>query len=74
MRKGDIRATYLGRLEDIQPFAFLVFPPWFLEKNPEAARSLRVLAPFDDTFRLARDFRRSARLSRPQATTYCPWT
>ncbi|KAL1430634.1 hypothetical protein MTO96_014828 [Rhipicephalus appendiculatus] len=52
LRKGDIRATYIGRLEDIQPFAFLVFPPWFLEKNPEAARSLRVnqhrlTTPFD---------------------------
>nr|XP_037276618.1 LOW QUALITY PROTEIN: uncharacterized protein LOC119169692 [Rhipicephalus microplus] len=52
MPKGDIRATYIGRLEDIQPFAFLVFPPWFLEKNPEAARSLRVnqhrlTTPFD---------------------------
>ncbi|KAH7969388.1 hypothetical protein HPB52_017543 [Rhipicephalus sanguineus] len=52
MRKGDIRTTYIGRLEDIQPFAFLVFPPWFLEKNPEAARSLRVnqhrlTTPFD---------------------------
>ncbi|KAH8026525.1 hypothetical protein HPB51_021137 [Rhipicephalus microplus] len=52
MRKGDIRATYLGRIEDIQPFAFLVFPPWFLQENPEAARSLRVnqhrlTTPFD---------------------------
>ncbi|KAH7969390.1 uncharacterized protein LOC119381845 [Rhipicephalus sanguineus] len=52
MRRGDIRATYIGRLEDIQPFAFLVFPPWFLEKHPEAAQSLRVnqhrlTTPFD---------------------------
>ncbi|XP_075543841.1 uncharacterized protein LOC142578328 [Dermacentor variabilis] len=52
LRFGDVRTTYIGRLEDIQPFAFLVFPPWFLEKNPEAARSLRVnqrrlTTPFD---------------------------
>ncbi|KAH6935681.1 hypothetical protein HPB50_008003 [Hyalomma asiaticum] len=52
IRTGDIRTTYIGRLEDIHPFAFIVFPPWFLEKNPEAARSLRVnqrrlTTPFD---------------------------
>nr|XP_050040400.2 uncharacterized protein LOC126537432 [Dermacentor andersoni] len=52
LRFGDVRTTYIGRLEDIQPFAFLVFPPWFLEKNPEAARNLRVnqrrlTTPFD---------------------------
>ncbi|KAL1430635.1 hypothetical protein MTO96_014829 [Rhipicephalus appendiculatus] len=52
LRKDDIRTTYIGRLEDIQPFAFLVFPPWFLQKNPEAARGLRVnqhrlTTPFD---------------------------
>ncbi|XP_037557786.1 uncharacterized protein LOC119434799 [Dermacentor silvarum] len=49
---GDVRTTYIGRLEDIQPFAFLVFPSWFLEKNPEAARNLRInqrrlTTPFD---------------------------
>ncbi|XP_065296325.1 uncharacterized protein [Dermacentor albipictus] len=52
LRFGDVRTTYIGRLEDLQPFAFLVFPPWFLEKNPEAARNLRVnqrrlTTPFD---------------------------
>ncbi|KAH6935686.1 hypothetical protein HPB50_008008 [Hyalomma asiaticum] len=30
MRVGDIRTTYVGRMEDIHPFAFIVFPPWFL--------------------------------------------
>ncbi|XP_037567982.2 uncharacterized protein LOC119448842 [Dermacentor silvarum] len=52
LRSGDVRTTYIGRLEDIQPFAFLIFPPWFLEKNPEAARNLRInqrrlTTPFD---------------------------
>ncbi|KAH6935682.1 hypothetical protein HPB50_008004 [Hyalomma asiaticum] len=52
IRTGDIRTTYIGRMEDNHPFAFIVFPPWFLEKNPEAARSLRVnqrrlTTPFD---------------------------
>ncbi|XP_049522477.1 LOW QUALITY PROTEIN: uncharacterized protein LOC125945001 [Dermacentor silvarum] len=52
LRSGGVRTTYIGRLEDIQPFAFLVFPPWFLDKNPEAARSLhvnqrRLTTPFD---------------------------
>lgn len=42
LRFGDVRATYIGKFEDRQPFAFVVFPPWFLEQNPEAARSLRV--------------------------------
>ncbi|XP_075749335.1 uncharacterized protein LOC119173010 [Rhipicephalus microplus] len=41
MRFGDNRATYMGKFEDRQPFAFVVFPPWFLQKNPEAAQSLR---------------------------------
>ncbi|KAL3205086.1 hypothetical protein MRX96_011401 [Rhipicephalus microplus] len=41
MRFGDNRATYIGKFEDRQPFAFVVFPPWFLQKNPETAQSLR---------------------------------
>ncbi|XP_037567014.1 uncharacterized protein LOC119446613 [Dermacentor silvarum] len=40
LRFGDSRATYIGKFEDRQPFAFLVFPPWFLDENPKAARSL----------------------------------
>ncbi|KAH7959442.1 hypothetical protein HPB49_011201 [Dermacentor silvarum] len=52
LRFGDYRSTYIGKFEDRQPFAFVVFPPWFLEQNPEAARSLRVnqfrlTTPFD---------------------------
>ncbi|XP_049522478.1 uncharacterized protein LOC125945003 [Dermacentor silvarum] len=52
LRFGKVRTTYIGRLEDIQPFGFLVFPQWFLDKNPEAARSLhvnqrRLTTPFD---------------------------
>ncbi|XP_072140146.1 uncharacterized protein [Dermacentor andersoni] len=39
---GDLRASYIGKFEDSQPFAFVIFPQWFLEQNPEAARSLRV--------------------------------
>ncbi|XP_077507435.1 uncharacterized protein LOC144118359 [Amblyomma americanum] len=51
-RYGGLRATYIGRFEDRQPFAFLAFPPWFLKQNPEAARSLhinqnRLTTPFD---------------------------
>lgn len=42
LRFGDVRATYIGKFEDRQPFAFLAFPPWFLRANPEAERSLRV--------------------------------
>ncbi|KAH9377060.1 hypothetical protein HPB48_011033 [Haemaphysalis longicornis] len=42
LRFGDVRATYIGKFEDRQPFAFLAFPPWFLSANPEAERSLRV--------------------------------
>ncbi|KAH7953490.1 hypothetical protein HPB49_009558 [Dermacentor silvarum] len=52
MRFGDSRASYIGKFEDRQPFAFVVFPQWFLEQNPEASRSLRVnqfrlTTPFD---------------------------
>ncbi|XP_077509469.1 uncharacterized protein LOC144120695 [Amblyomma americanum] len=52
LRFGDMRATYIGTFEDREPFAFLAFPPWFLKKNPEAARSLRInqrrlTTPFD---------------------------
>ncbi|KAL3203428.1 hypothetical protein MRX96_011967 [Rhipicephalus microplus] len=52
MRFGENRATYIGKFEDRQPFAFIVFPPWFLQKNPEAAQSLRtnqhrLTTPFD---------------------------
>ncbi|XP_077534400.1 uncharacterized protein LOC144146317 [Haemaphysalis longicornis] len=52
IRYGDARTTYIGKLEDRQPFAFLAFPPWFLRAHPEAARSLRVnqrrlTTPFD---------------------------
>lgn len=42
LRFGDVRATYIGKFEDRQPFAFLVFPPWFLKQNPEAAHNLRI--------------------------------
>lgn len=41
LRFGDARATYIGKFEDRQPFAFVVFPPWFLRQNPEVARTLR---------------------------------
>ncbi|XP_065310750.1 uncharacterized protein [Dermacentor albipictus] len=52
LRFGDSRATYIGKFEDRQPFAFVVFPQRFLDANPKAARSLfynqfRLTTPFD---------------------------
>ncbi|KAH9377053.1 hypothetical protein HPB48_010257 [Haemaphysalis longicornis] len=41
-RMGGVRSTFMGKLEDRQPFAFIAFPPRFLRAHPEAASSLRV--------------------------------
>jgi hypothetical protein len=52
MRFGDIRQTYMGKLEERLPFMFLVFPEWFKVKYPNIATNLRTNAhrlttPFD---------------------------
>ncbi|CAN7988482.1 unnamed protein product [Ixodes hexagonus] len=41
-RFGDIRSTFIGRYEDRQPFAFLLFPRWFLDSHPGVAKNLRL--------------------------------
>ncbi|EEC09725.1 conserved hypothetical protein [Ixodes scapularis] len=41
LRFGDVRSTFIGKYEDRQPFAFLIFPRWFLEAHPDVARNLR---------------------------------
>ncbi|CAN8006928.1 unnamed protein product, partial [Ixodes hexagonus] len=52
IRFGDARATFMGKYEDRQPFAFLIFPRWFLDAHPDVARNLRrnqrrLTTPFD---------------------------
>nr|XP_037270334.1 uncharacterized protein LOC119161939 [Rhipicephalus microplus] len=51
-RFGESRYSFIGKFEDRQPFAYVVFPKWFLEQNPRAARSLlvnqlRLTTPYD---------------------------
>ncbi|CAN7984935.1 unnamed protein product, partial [Ixodes hexagonus] len=41
IRFGDVRTTFMGKYEDRQPFAFLIFPRWFLDAHPDVARNLR---------------------------------
>ncbi|XP_064469000.1 uncharacterized protein LOC135383502 [Ornithodoros turicata] len=52
IRYGNIRTTFIGRYEDRQPFAFLVFPRWFLNANPAVLNALeanqkRLTTPYD---------------------------
>lgn len=52
MRSGDFRMTYAGMLEERLPFAHLVFPRWFGDKYPNAAKNLitntrRLTSTFD---------------------------
>ncbi|XP_042893920.1 uncharacterized protein LOC122267820 isoform X2 [Penaeus japonicus] len=52
IRFGDIRQTYAGLLEERLPYFFVLFPPWFREKYPEAWKSLstntkRLVSNFD---------------------------
>ncbi|XP_064460696.1 uncharacterized protein LOC135370786 [Ornithodoros turicata] len=41
MRYDAIRATFIGKFEDRQPFAFLAFPRWFLNKHPDVRKALK---------------------------------
>ncbi|XP_064462747.1 uncharacterized protein LOC135373551 [Ornithodoros turicata] len=40
LRFGSFRNTYVGWYEDNLPFAFLLFPDWFLERYPQYAKAL----------------------------------
>lgn len=52
IRWGSFRSTYQGRMEERQPFLYLVPPKWFPEKYPAAMRNLvrnrrKLTTPFD---------------------------
>lgn len=42
MRYGPIRQTLIGKYEDRMPFMFLILPPEFRQKYPEAVKNLRL--------------------------------
>ncbi|XP_005111704.1 uncharacterized protein LOC101847301 [Aplysia californica] len=51
-RFGDMRNTYVGKVEERLPFLYLVFPSWFHKKYPKLAKNLRtnsrrLTTPFD---------------------------
>lgn len=41
MRYDTIRTTFIGKFEDRQPFAFLAFPRWFLDRYPDVRKNLK---------------------------------
>ena len=52
IRFGDIRKTFIGKIEERMPFLFVSFPPWFLDANKEIKSNLianqrRLTTPFD---------------------------
>lgn len=52
IRFGDVRGTYIGKLEERLPFMFIAFPQWFREKYPKlmdrlSTNSKRLTTPFD---------------------------
>lgn len=52
MRFGNVRETFVGKLEERLPYMFIVFPPWFLQKYPHIRKNLeinakRLTTPFD---------------------------
>ncbi|CAC5408967.1 unnamed protein product [Mytilus coruscus] len=52
MRFGNLRETFVGKLEERLPFMLIVFPPWFIKKYPDIHRNLQINArrlttPFD---------------------------
>ena len=51
-RFGDLRSTYVGKVEERLPFLYVVFPDWFHKKYPKLAENLRtnsrrLTTPFD---------------------------
>ncbi|KAK7462616.1 hypothetical protein BaRGS_00038343 [Batillaria attramentaria] len=52
IRWGEFRSTPLGKLEDVRPFMFLVFPEWFPHQPPrqDATRSTERRPP-DNAYR-----------------------
>ncbi|XP_052676584.1 uncharacterized protein LOC128157947 [Crassostrea angulata] len=52
VRFGEIRESYVGKMEERLPFFFIVFPQWFLSKYKDYANNLktnthRLTTPFD---------------------------
>lgn len=52
IRFGDIRKTFIGKIEERMPFLFISFPPWFLDANEKIKSNLisnqrRLTTPFD---------------------------
>ena len=52
IRFGDLRQTYVGKMEERLPFIYVVLPPMFSDRYPEMAQSLagntrRLTTPFD---------------------------
>ena len=51
-RFGDMRNTYVGKVEERLPFLYIVFPKWFHKKYPKLSKNLRtnsrrLTTPFD---------------------------
>ncbi|XP_055953963.1 uncharacterized protein LOC129989445 [Argiope bruennichi] len=42
LRFGDIRYTYIGKLEERLPLMYIHAPKWFLEQYPQYARNLKI--------------------------------
>ena len=52
IRFGQIRETYIGKLEERLPFGYIIVPPWFSQKYPASWKNLKVnqnrlTTPFD---------------------------
>lgn len=52
IRFGDIRKTFIGKIEERMPFLFISFPSWFLDANKKIRSNLianqrRLTTPFD---------------------------
>ncbi|XP_015929497.2 uncharacterized protein [Parasteatoda tepidariorum] len=42
LRYGDIRNTYIGKLEERMPFMYIHLPKWYLQENPELKKNLAI--------------------------------